>query len=149
MYQRVIDDVVENCGVMFEEEGVERKLLDELAKVSAFSSPYIASFCASSFHLRKICEMRCSSHISFRESNSVCMRVLTVGPAVSQQRSRATWAARSRRVRGILGIWESALLVLPFKRAAAGCHPSAGLAPKTGIAAALHGCTNQLRITLS
>ena len=35
VYQRIIEEVIEGCVVTFEEDGVERKLLDELKKVGS------------------------------------------------------------------------------------------------------------------
>lgn len=37
MYQRIMDDVIENCQVTFEEDGVNQQTLDELRKVGLFS----------------------------------------------------------------------------------------------------------------
>lgn len=37
MYQRIMDDVIENCQVTFEEDGVNQQTLDELRKVGHFS----------------------------------------------------------------------------------------------------------------
>lgn len=38
MYQRIMDDVIENCQVTFEEDGVNQQTLDELRKVGSSSS---------------------------------------------------------------------------------------------------------------
>ena len=37
MYQRIMDDVIENCQTTFEEDGVNQQTLDDLRKVGLFS----------------------------------------------------------------------------------------------------------------
>lgn len=45
MYQRIMDDVIENCQLTFEEDGVNQQTLDELRKVgSSFPVSLIAFF---------------------------------------------------------------------------------------------------------
>ena len=39
MYQRIMDDVIENCQTTFEEDGVNQQTLDDLRKVG-LSPPY-------------------------------------------------------------------------------------------------------------
>lgn len=40
MYQRIMDDVIENCQTTFEEDGVNPQILDDLRKVGRlFLSP--------------------------------------------------------------------------------------------------------------
>lgn len=40
MYQRIMDDVIENCQTTFEEDGVNPQILDDLRKVGhLFLSP--------------------------------------------------------------------------------------------------------------
>lgn len=36
MYQRIMDDVIENCQTTFEEDGVNQQTLDDLRKVGLF-----------------------------------------------------------------------------------------------------------------
>lgn len=40
MYQRIMDDVIENCATTFEEDGVNQQTLDDLRKVRPFLCPY-------------------------------------------------------------------------------------------------------------
>lgn len=44
MYQRIMDDVIENCQVTFEEDGVNQQTLDELRKVSLLSLVSLVAF---------------------------------------------------------------------------------------------------------
>lgn len=52
MYQKVMDDVIENCATTFEEDGVNQQTLDDIRKVPIpFSSIQQNSTTASIFHL--------------------------------------------------------------------------------------------------
>lgn len=44
MYQRIMDDVIENCQVTFEEDGVNQQTLDELRKVGRPLSCSLVAF---------------------------------------------------------------------------------------------------------
>ena len=97
VYQKIIEDVVDNCGVMFEEEGVERKLIDEMAEVGTFHIllwrlrfPYLYSY---SF---------CKCHAMHPLHPSLMMDGRTDWPnAALDFRAQAKRAAWGRVVRGI------------------------------------------------
>lgn len=54
MYQRIMDDVIENCQVTFEEDGVNQQTLDELRKVGLFHFSLISLIAFSRHVLRQL-----------------------------------------------------------------------------------------------
>lgn len=63
MYQRIMDDVIENCQVTFEEDGVNQQTLDELRKVGrplscslvAFSRHFLRHFGLTMTNVEAFC----------------------------------------------------------------------------------------------